>query len=397
MGCQQRVSAQPCFGWPSLPRDPISFPGSDAQWITNCTHANDPVVIPQEDVGRDKFLTRLFDVCGADVHADVVSVAGFSSRPAAKYVWVAIEDGKRAWYISPEGLQPGFDSVFSLVLPHVAACFGILDLLHMETDLLRREASKTEELEKTNRELQERDRQTHQLVLRMAHLVSRPILELRLGADHLISNPSSTSVRQRFGKCLFDLKRASANFQAYASLDSREVDRQEAITSFDIVGVLWRARDAVAPLGNFKRRPIALNIPKEFLGGKYVLGRRSALLEILVNILHNGIKYSFGGREVAVELRERDRGISVSFTNYGCGIAEDERDKIFEPEYRSEMAKQFEAEGAGMGLAIARSLAVRGGGDLQLLSCDPFDLLEIRPGTERKRYQTVFELWYPSP
>ncbi len=89
-----------------------------------------------------------------------------------------------------------------------------------------------------------------------------------------------------------------------------------------------------------------------------------AMHTVLSNLLQNAIKYSRGEGPIKVRLGQEDGEFTITVTDFGPGIAEDQREEIFKPYWR---AKEVESiTGTGLGLAVARSAARSLGGDLQL-------------------------------
>ena len=86
--------------------------------------------------------------------------------------------------------------------------------------------------------------------------------------------------------------------------------------------------------------------------------------QVLTNLLTNALKYSDADSPVTVEVGAPDGGhVGVAVIDHGIGIGADERERVFEPFYRtSEGARS--AEGSGLGLAIARRLVHALGGDV---------------------------------
>lgn len=98
-----------------------------------------------------------------------------------------------------------------------------------------------------------------------------------------------------------------------------------------------------------------------------------ALHTVLSNLMQNAIKYSRGEGPIKVALGRDGGDYTVAVTDFGPGIAMDQREAIFKPYWR---AKEVEGiTGTGLGLAVARSAARSLGGDLRLKcsgkACEP--------------------------
>jgi signal transduction histidine kinase len=86
--------------------------------------------------------------------------------------------------------------------------------------------------------------------------------------------------------------------------------------------------------------------------------------QVLTNLLTNALKYSDEASAVTVEVGAGARGgLEIEVIDRGIGIAPDERDRVFEPFYRTADGARS-AEGSGLGLAIARRLVDALGGDV---------------------------------
>jgi signal transduction histidine kinase len=95
-----------------------------------------------------------------------------------------------------------------------------------------------------------------------------------------------------------------------------------------------------------------------------VLGDRSTLSRVLVNLLDNAVKYSPPRAPVDVSLRARDGWVELAVTDNGPGIPETERERIFEAFYRIEKGEAQRVAGSGLGLALVRQAVEAHGGSV---------------------------------
>jgi signal transduction histidine kinase len=89
------------------------------------------------------------------------------------------------------------------------------------------------------------------------------------------------------------------------------------------------------------------------------------VLQIVSNLLDNAFTWTPDGGRIAIRLGAEDGTVSVSVSDSGPGIREEERERIFRPFWSGDGSG-----GTGLGLAIARELAHALGGELALES-DP--------------------------
>jgi two-component system phosphate regulon sensor histidine kinase PhoR len=86
-----------------------------------------------------------------------------------------------------------------------------------------------------------------------------------------------------------------------------------------------------------------------------VRGDPERLGQVLVNLVHNAVKFSPDGGDVTVLVRESGETVVTSVTDHGVGIPRDAQDRLFERFYKVDRARvRGEAGGTGLGLAIAR-------------------------------------------
>lgn len=91
-----------------------------------------------------------------------------------------------------------------------------------------------------------------------------------------------------------------------------------------------------------------------------VAGSRGQLARVLGNLLDNGGRHA---REtVSVSVRREGDWAVLAVADDGDGVAEADRERIFERFVRLDAARSRDDGGAGLGLAIARDVAVRHGG-----------------------------------
>jgi len=141
-----------------------------------------------------------------------------------------------------------------------------------------------------------------------------------------------------------------------ATAGSAPLDR----VAFDVDEVVEQARSMVElraaarriVIDGLARRPHATAVAD-----------RRRVLQILVNLLTNAVKFTPEGGRVRLGVGVDDGGVRVTVDDTGPGIADTDRERVFGKFARGD---GVEAEGSGLGLHISRDLAQRMNGDLSL-------------------------------
>lgn len=94
---------------------------------------------------------------------------------------------------------------------------------------------------------------------------------------------------------------------------------------------------------------------------------RTALRQVLANLVENGIRHSPAGT-VTISTEQAPNGIIVSVRDTGEGIAPEHLPRIFERFYRVDSARARRSGGTGLGLAIVKHLAEAHGGRVEAIS-----------------------------
>jgi signal transduction histidine kinase len=145
-------------------------------------------------------------------------------------------------------------------------------------------------------------------------------------------------------------------------LDLSRIDAEVALRSEPVeLGELSRAVLAEFELGTSERE--IMTALEDDGGSVWALGDPGSVARILRILLDNAVRASPDGSEIRVELQSGPR-VALSVCDVGPGVAEEDRDLIFE---RFQRGRAIGGQaGFGLGLAIGRELAGRMGGELVL-------------------------------
>ncbi|MBW4470207.1 MAG: histidine kinase [Stenomitos rutilans HA7619-LM2] len=172
--------------------------------------------------------------------------------------------------------------------------------------------------------------------------------------------------------------------QRYMDLIAKECDRQSSlITSLlDLVQLDQAVNPAVLqsirvsdvvpgvvstyqPLAEEKGVKLVYTAPED-LPAIACMG--NWLKQIVINLLHNGIKFTPGGGQVWVRAKQQGNYINLEVRDTGIGMAPGELPKIFDRFYRVRQSSLEDASGAGLGLTIVQQLLLHCGGSISVKS-----------------------------
>ena len=113
-------------------------------------------------------------------------------------------------------------------------------------------------------------------------------------------------------------------------------------------------------------------------GSGQVSGDKLMLRRALANLLSNAIRHTPAGGSIRVGIEATDGGTMFAIENSGEPIAPEHLSRIFDRFYRADPSRHRSYEGAGLGLAITRSIVQAHGGEIAVRSTADGVCFEIR-------------------
>jgi signal transduction histidine kinase len=186
-----------------------------------------------------------------------------------------------------------------------------------------------------------------QMLAAISHDLRAPLARLRLRVE-LVSDGE----QQR--KMFDDLDSMNAMIDSTLAF-ARDDTRQEPRKLVDLGVLIGDVCEDIADAGG----------KVSFSGQRGVNAscRPTLMRRAVANLVDNAVKYG-GGASVQIN-RDLDR-VVIIVDDDGPGIPTEEQEKVFEPFYRREPARDPAKAGVGLGLSIARTVAREHGGDVTL-------------------------------
>lgn len=125
-----------------------------------------------------------------------------------------------------------------------------------------------------------------------------------------------------------------------------------------LVGLVREAVSVVEPEANQKGLTVSLDLADPDPIGV----DRDLILQLLLNLLRNAVKFTDRGGRITARLREDGNGVTLEVEDTGIGIRAEEQERVFERFYQTDSTMTRKYGGVGLGLAISRSIVCRHGG-----------------------------------
>ena len=182
--------------------------------------------------------------------------------------------------------------------------------------------------------------------------------------------------RPKLLECLGKLKTASQHMLELINqvLDMSRIESGRMslnVEPMDLAELLQSSVSIVQPLANNKKHELKLAME---LRHKQVLGDKTQLKQIFINLITNAIKYTANGGKISVELREKALDSSgrqlyeLIVEDNGFGMSEEFQKHIFEPFSRVENSTTSGIQGTGLGMAILKRIVDLMQGNIELES-----------------------------
>jgi two-component system sensor histidine kinase KdpD len=108
-----------------------------------------------------------------------------------------------------------------------------------------------------------------------------------------------------------------------------------------------------------KERPVALHVPRDL---PPVPMSEPLIVQVMVNLLDNALKYSAAGTPIEVSAASEDGVLAVEVADRGVGFPEGDERRIFDKFYRVQQPGRV--RGTGLGLAIAKGIVEAHNGEI---------------------------------
>jgi two-component system phosphate regulon sensor histidine kinase PhoR len=209
----------------------------------------------------------------------------------------------------------------------------------------------------------------------LSHELRTPLTTVSLLAETLTREAEAAGdtipprMRDRIGK--IEVETGHLVQMVTELLDLSRIESGGALGVIDLIELGQIAKESVERLRLFADRQgvtLQVDVPAWIPA---VRGDEARLGQVLVNLLHNAVKFSPDGGEVRVSVRSAGDEVIVAIEDHGVGVPRAAQARIFERFYKVDRARvRGEAGGTGLGLAIARHIIEQHGGRIWVESVE---------------------------
>jgi signal transduction histidine kinase len=231
---------------------------------------------------------------------------------------------------------------------------------------------RTSALHEANQSLQQTDTRRRQLLADISHELRTPTTAIRGEAEITLRGGERPAVQYRealqrivatsrqLGSVIDDLLAMARSDMETLSMVPERVDLSEPLAD--------ALAQALALAGERHIQIDAQAMPAETV---HVMGDAQRLCQLLLLLLDNAVRYSHPAGIVSLRWWRSDEAtptLVLQVIDKGIGIPAEELHQVFDRHFRGRMARLHRAAGSGLGLPIAKALALAHGGSLTLES-----------------------------
>ena len=207
-----------------------------------------------------------------------------------------------------------------------------------------------------------------EFVSNVSHELRSPITSIRGFAEGMADGVIPAEEHPKYLRLVADeSKRLSGLVNDLLALSRLERDdAKPEMSVFDINEMLRRA--IIRRMTDLEEKKIEIACEPE-TDPCYVRADRDRIEQVVINLLDNAIKFTGNDGKITLSSRVRGEKAEVTVRDNGIGVAEEDREKIFDRFFTADRA-HTSGKGTGLGLSICRRIMEMHGQSLRLLDTD---------------------------
>ncbi len=217
--------------------------------------------------------------------------------------------------------------------------------IYLQEELIRKnlEAEKLEELNK----------QKTMFVSTVSHDLKTPLASIKVFSEMLKNDTQATDKQKDYLHIIEGeadrLTRLINNVLGFARIEKGI--RQYKFESISLNSIVEKTLEAL----NYQLKMKGFNVQKKISPINWMVSADpDAVMEALINVVANAIKFSLKEKEVSISTYRLENFSCVEVRDKGIGINPDDLKNLFKPFFRSQIAGNMKISGTGLGLSIIK-------------------------------------------
>lgn len=214
----------------------------------------------------------------------------------------------------------------------------------------------------------ESERTKNELITNVAHDLRTPLTSI-IGYLELLSKGAAMppDMAQKYIDIAYTkakrLEKLIEDLFGFTKLNYGKISMN--VTQVDIIKLLSQLLEEFYP--SFAEKNLVYEL-RSNVPAMVIAADGNLLARLFDNLINNAIKYGAEGKRILVDVTADEELVTVSVTNYGYVIPENELPLLFNKFYRVERSRSSTTGGTGLGLAIAKNIVDMHGGDIHVSS-----------------------------
>ncbi|MDX2256623.1 MAG: ATP-binding protein [Pseudanabaenaceae cyanobacterium bins.39] len=199
-----------------------------------------------------------------------------------------------------------------------------------------------------------------------SHELRNPLMAIKASSQVALRHPAGMRDcdREEFQAISLSadrMARMTEDLLLLARMDKKLHERMESIDLTELLQSLFQQFQSSAASKE-------LDFSYQYSKTLFIKGNSEQIWRLFTNLIENAIHYTNFGGKVSIEVNQSGQSSLVHIRDTGIGIAAEQIDNIFSRFWRADSSRHQWAGGAGLGLAIAQSIAEIHGGKIQVVS-----------------------------
>jgi len=185
----------------------------------------------------------------------------------------------------------------------------------------------------------------------VAHELRTPVANVSLNLEMMLDEVWEPT-KDRLQSCYEELGRISGIISDLEKLRQMEAENMNLeLEPVNLLELAQAVETAFEP--DLKKKKLTCEVSGEAAA---VMGDQRRLHQVIFNLVSNAVKYSTEGGSIQIRVKQEKHKAVLIVEDQGIGMAEEELPLIFERFYRTDLSRSRKTGGAGIGLAIVKTI-----------------------------------------